>query len=466
MALTRLGIVKPAANTATQLVSFTNNYLVSVIITNTATTATPTLKVTIYVVPSNATLESQYAYQVSGLTVGQGQTFETFRFGVNAGDTVFVRATTPDASFSIYGILQDNVVGPGDSAQTFTNKTIRGVDNTLYLDRGTTAGRRENAEVGYVRFNTEFDSLETLTTSGWELVGTGVGDGGSGSTGPTGPTGATGPTGPDGIFGPTGPTGPQGDQGTNVVIVGSVASFANLPESANSGEGYITEDTGDLYIWTGSVWNNVGQIQGPTGPTGAAGISGSTGPTGPTGATGETGPTGPTGATGPIGPDSTVTGPTGPTGPTGAAGTSLFSGLTDVTLADLTVDKISYSAIARLTVTNSGASAYLFNSHYSGNNPTIFVLGGATIAFNLVGLGSHPFLLQEDTGSDFGNIITGLIHVGLDGTINVNANAQAKTSGTLFWNVPITAASNGYRYICSIHASMVGTITHKSLSSI
>jgi plastocyanin len=119
-----------------------------------------------------------------------------------------------------------------------------------------------------------------------------------------------------------------------------------------------------------------------------------------------------------------------------------------------------------LTVTPNGSSAYLFNSHYSGDNPTIFALGGATIAFNLVGLGSHPFQVQADTGSGFANITAGLIHVATDGTISLDSSAQAKTSGTLYWNVPITAASGGYRYICSVHAIMVGTVTHKSLNSI
>jgi plastocyanin len=158
-------------------------------------------------------------------------------------------------------------------------------------------------------------------------------------------------------------------------------------------------------------------------------------------------------------------GPTGATGATGAAGSTTFSGTTDATSAEITIDEVAYSAIARLTVTNSGASAYLFNSHYSGNNPTIFVLGGATIAFNLVGLGSHPFQVQADTGSGFANITTGLIHVATDGTISLNSDAQAKTSGTLYWNVPLTS-SDTYRYICSVHASMVGTITHKSLNAI
>jgi plastocyanin len=189
-----------------------------------------------------------------------------------------------------------------------------------------------------------------------------------------------------------------------------------------------------LNVYNGAAWVAVQSGSGPTGPTGA------TGPTGPTGATGATGDTGPTGA-------------------------STFSGTTDATAASITIDEVAYSAIARLAVTANGTTAYQFNSHYSGDDPTIFVLGGATIAFNL-SEASHPFKLQEDTGSGFTDISTGLIHVTTAGVITTNASAQSKVSGTLYWNVPITAASNGYRYICASHAGMVGTITHKSLNSI
>jgi plastocyanin len=425
VAIQRLGILRPPANTPSILASFTANHFVSVVVTNVAPTATPTLKVAIYVVPSGAVLDQQNAYITRNLVVPLGSSFETFRFAVNPGDTLNVLSSTPDASFSVYGILQDAIVGQGDLPLTFTNKVIRGTNNTLYLDRGTTAQRDPAAEVGYTRFNTETQTLEVRTLSGWEPVGSGVGSGTVGPTGPTGPTGLTGAAGPTGATGPTGPSdGPTGPTGP----------------------------------------------QGPTGPEG-----GPTGPTGATGAEGPTGPTGPIGEIGPTGADSTVPGPTGPagetgatgpTGPTGAAGSTTFSGTTDATAAAITIDEVAYSAIARLTVTNSGASAYLFNSHYSGNNPTIFALGGATIAFNLVDLGSHPFLVQQDTGSGFSNITAGLIHVATDGTISLDSDAQAKTSGTLYWNVPVTAASNGYRYICSIHTSMVGTITHKSLSAI
>jgi hypothetical protein len=191
-----------------------------------------------------------------------------------------------------------------------------------------------------------------------------------------------------------------------------------------------------------------------TGPTGATGATGAAGSASSTGATGPTGPTGPS-----------VTGPTGATGATGPTGMSTFSGTTDATTASITIDEVAYSAIARLIVTANGTTAYQFNSHYSGDDPTIYVLGGATIAFNL-SEASHPFKLQHDVGAGFVDITSGLIHSTTSGVLTTDTNAQGKTSGTLYWNVPVTAASGGYRYICSSHGTMVGTITHKSLSAI
>lgn len=170
MAITRLGISRPQVNTPTALATFTENHLISVIVTNVAPVATPALKVAIYVVPSGAILDQQYAYLARNLTVPLGATFETFRFAVNPGDTLTVLATTENASFSVNGILQDAVVGQGDLPLAFTNKVIRGTFNTIYLDKGTTAQRPPEAEVGYVRFNTEFDALEVLTNSGWRRI--------------------------------------------------------------------------------------------------------------------------------------------------------------------------------------------------------------------------------------------------------------------------------------------------------
>jgi deoxyribodipyrimidine photolyase-like uncharacterized protein len=171
VAIQRLGVVRPPANTPTTLASFTTNHLVSVIVTNVAPTATPTLRVAVYATPAGAVLDQQNAYITRNLTVPFGSSFETFRFAVNPGDTLNVLSTTADASFSVYGILQDAIVGQGDLPLTFTNKVIRGTNNTLYLDSGTTAQRPPNAEVGYVRFNIELQALEVRTNSGWQIVG-------------------------------------------------------------------------------------------------------------------------------------------------------------------------------------------------------------------------------------------------------------------------------------------------------
>jgi hypothetical protein len=130
--------------------------------------------------------------------------------------------------------------------------------------------------------------------------------GATGPTGPAGSTGATGATGPagqkgdKGDTGPTGATGPQGPAGTGVTIKGTLSSQANLPPTGDAGDAYLIN--GDLWVWTGSAYTNVGTIQGPAGPKGDTGDTGAQGPAGPKGDTGPTGPQGPAGATGPTGP--------------------------------------------------------------------------------------------------------------------------------------------------------------------
>jgi hypothetical protein len=152
-----------------------------------------------------------------------------------------------------------------------------------------------------------------LASSSYNFEFSRTGD--AGETGPTGPastvTGPTGASGATGATGATGGTGPTGPATTNVNLLGSVANTGALPTGATTEDTYISLDTGDLYFWDGSNWDNLGPINGPSGPTGPAG---DTGPSGPTGASGPTGPAGDTGPTGPTGAASTVTGPTGPQG--------------------------------------------------------------------------------------------------------------------------------------------------------
>lgn len=140
------------------------------------------------------------------------------------------------------------------------------------------------------------------------------------------------------------------------------------------------------------------------------------------------------------------------------SGATSFTQLSDS--AGLTIDQIYLPAITMLTVSNSGASAYLFDQ-YSGNNPTIYAINGTTIAFKLNASG-HPFLIQTGAGVNYN---TGLVHVSTTGTVSTGASAQGKDSGTLYWKIP-AGISGGYRYQCQAHGPMVGSITIKDFVSI
>ena len=142
-----------------------------------------------------------------------------------------------------------------------------------------------------------------------------------------------------------------------------------------------------------------------------------------------------------------------------SSGATAFTGLSDA--AGLTVDKFYLPAITMLTVSNSGASAYRFDQYGTTDNPTIYAINGTTIAFNLAATG-HPFLIQTPGGANY-NI--GLTHVTPGGVVTTGSAAQGKDSGTLYWKVP-TDISGGYRYQCSIHAPMVGSISIKTFSTL
>lgn len=143
-----------------------------------------------------------------------------------------------------------------------------------------------------------------------------------------------------------------------------------------------------------------------------------------------------------------------------SSSSAAFSSLTDASSASLTIDKVYLPAITMLTVTNNGATGYRFDQ-YTGDNPTVYALNGATIAFNLNVTG-HPFEIQTPAGSPYN---TGLVHVATDGTVSTGSNAQGKTSGTLYFKIPSTI-SGGYRYQCQVHAGMVGSLTIKDFQII
>jgi plastocyanin len=138
-----------------------------------------------------------------------------------------------------------------------------------------------------------------------------------------------------------------------------------------------------------------------------------------------------------------------------------FSQLSDILSANLTIDQIYLPAITMLIVTNSGAQAYRFDQYGTINNPTVYAINGTTIAFKLTASG-HPFLIQTGAGNNYN---TGLVHVATNGTVSTGAAAQGRDSGTLYWKIP-TEITGGYRYQCSIHAPMVGSITIKTFATL
>jgi hypothetical protein len=137
--------------------------------------------------------------------------------------------------------------------------------------------------------------------------------GSTGSTGPQGLQGHQGQDGPQGFQGVSGISGTQGFQGvqgsqgaagTSVIIIGSVPDvYVNPPNdpqitlnnafpSAVAANAAIDQGLGELWVYDGATWNNVGQIVGPTGPQGPQGnqgyqgTQGSVGPQGNVGAQG------------------------------------------------------------------------------------------------------------------------------------------------------------------------------------
>lgn len=139
----------------------------------------------------------------------------------------------------------------------------------------------------------------------------------------------------------------------------------------------------------------------------------------------------------------------------GGGGSSTFSGLTEISTADVDAHDIALQAKTTHIMTPNGSSAYRSDIYGTADNPTIYVRAGETIAFDLTDVtSSHPFQIETSGGSAYND---GLIHIATNGTRTTGASAQGKTSGTLYWKVPGTI-SGTYKYICTVHGSMIGDI--------
>ena len=111
MAISRLAVSNPGANTSTLMYTRTGSRdaLASIIATNKSSTAAT---IRVWVIPSGQdSTPANHATIAYDSTVGGNNSLETFRFPVTPNDKVYIRASTADISFTLSGIDNTNVSG-------------------------------------------------------------------------------------------------------------------------------------------------------------------------------------------------------------------------------------------------------------------------------------------------------------------------------------------------------------------
>lgn len=128
--------------------------------------------------------------------------------------------------------------------------------------------------------------------------------------------------------------------------------------------------------------------------------------------------------------------------------------MADFTIVNLTTAASGFASTQPSTgktinasVTNSGASAYVFSGDITGSNANFTVLKGDKLVLSISASG-HPFWIKTAAVTGTGSAVT------------ENITNNGTQSGTLTW----TPTSTGtYYYICQYHGGMVGTITVSEL---
>ena len=175
MGLRRLAISNPGANTDTTLFTADNQYLLSVIATNTSASAS---SIRVWVQPSGASASSQYAFIVYDLPIDAKNSYETFRFAVNQNDLVRVRADSASVSFQSYGLVQYDVnLGVGISSFQSASPT-NVVDGLIWVDSdgvlsGTSAKPAyvwSSASASWIPFAGELDTSANYTFTGTVII--------------------------------------------------------------------------------------------------------------------------------------------------------------------------------------------------------------------------------------------------------------------------------------------------------
>lgn len=133
MGLMRLGISNPSATTDTLLYTATGQFLASIIATNKSVSTTANIR--IWIVPSGATLASQYAYLAYDQDIVPQNTLETHRFALNQNDTVYVRSDTADMSFMLNGLKQVDIAIAAGITSYSNEPPVDAIDGMVWVDK-------------------------------------------------------------------------------------------------------------------------------------------------------------------------------------------------------------------------------------------------------------------------------------------------------------------------------------------
>ena len=288
-----------------------------------------------------------------------------------------------------------------------------------------------------------------------------------GFSGSKGDQGDQGFVGSRGLLGYTGSRGEDGSDGESIKVVGSVPTSSGLDPAYTGaiGDGYVTADTGHLWVWDGATWIDVGQVRGysgsigPVGSRGATGFTGSQGGVGLTGSQGDigfTGSRGDQGITGFTGSEGTgFTGSEGDQGLIGFTGSAGLDGLPDL---DMTwdIDTLTITeAVSADTVELAGLLAVDTEEVYIGLGAGLVSRGGATN--NAVALGNQAGTLGlQDDSIAIGRSARASDSSGI-GSVSIGALAGSQATGNYAVNLGYSAGVAGSNFDNTIVLNATGT---------
>lgn len=106
MAINRLAISNPAANTDILMHTAVRSAVVSVIATNKDTVSSV---INVWIVPSGQdATPANWVHIASNLSIEAGNSVETFRFPVVNSDKIYIRSSTANVSFSLNALYETN----------------------------------------------------------------------------------------------------------------------------------------------------------------------------------------------------------------------------------------------------------------------------------------------------------------------------------------------------------------------